>query len=103
MVIDRITGGKPQEVRKAEKVERQKVDTSKEAPAKESGGSASTAEVSDRSKAAIRAYRIATESKPDISRVNKVAEIKSQIEQGTYSVSSSDVAGSIVNSAIKGA
>ncbi len=102
MVINKITGGKPQEVQKTEQADRKNAEVSKESSAKPSDAGSSTAHVSERSKAAIKAYRIAMESKPDISRVSRVAQIKAQIVQGGYKPGSSNVADSIINSIIKG-
>ena len=101
MVIERITGGKPQEVRKTDKAEKKSAEY-KEAP-KTSPADSAKAEVSDRSKAAIKAYRIASETKPDISRAARVSEIKAKVLSGDYRPSSTDVTESILSSVIKGA
>ncbi|MGK7344349.1 MAG: flagellar biosynthesis anti-sigma factor FlgM [Candidatus Nitrospinota bacterium M3_3B_026] len=99
MVIDKITGGKPQEIRKTEQAEKsRRAPAKEEAPRSGSSGSA-TAEVSERSRAAIKAYRIASETKPDISRAARVAAIKAQVMQGSYSPSSVDVADAILKDA----
>jgi len=104
MVIEGITGGKPQEIRKAEQnvSDRKQVETGKQSADKPEAKSSATAEVSDRSKAAIKAYRIATESKPDLSRADRVAQIKQQVEAGTYHTSSSDVADAIIKNVASG-
>ncbi|MBI4666357.1 MAG: flagellar biosynthesis anti-sigma factor FlgM [Nitrospinae bacterium] len=105
MVIERITGGKPQEVRKAEKedVKKSPAPAKKEAEAPKGFDMASSAAtVSERSKAAIKAYRIAMESDPYLSRAAKVAQIKSQVMEGTYHPSSGDVAQAILQSIVKG-
>jgi len=105
MVIERVTGGKPQEVRKAEQSAQnsKRADAAKDdRPDKTGSGEVSvSAEVSERSKAAIKAYRIASETKPDISRAQRVAQIKAQVAQGTYDPSASDVAASIIQSVVK--
>jgi len=106
MVIERITGGKPQDVRSAEATTRKNAPTAQpkdSAPATKSPEVASSvAQVSDRSKAAIKAYRIASEAKPDISRANRVGQIKAQIAQGSYSASAGDIANSIMQNIVKG-
>jgi len=106
MVIERIGGGKPQEVRQAEKAESGKApkgaaakDASSKTPSPES---AATTSVSERSRAAIKAYRIASESKPDIARAARVGELKTKVLKGEYKPSSADVADSIIKGAIKG-
>ncbi len=107
MVIERVTGGKPQEVRKAEQSaqDNKRADAAgKQSARPDKTGSAEvsvSAKVSERSKAAIKAYRIASETKPDISRAQRVAQIKAQVAQGTYNPSAADVAASIVQSMVK--
>lgn len=106
MVIDRITGGKPQEVRKTEQqVEKKSVEARKDNTAKlmESNSASTTAQVSERSKAAIKAFRLASEERPYFGRISKIAQIKAEIAQGTYRPASVDVADSIVKSVVKGA
>lgn len=102
MAIERITGGKPQEIRKSEQVERKNVEARKEGSSRPADTKPATTEVSDRSKAAVKAYRLAAESKPDISRVQRVAELKAEIVRGSYDVSSKNVADSIISSVVKG-
>jgi len=105
MVIERVTGGKPQEVRKteqgAEKPRRADSDKGQPDKAAKNADAPVSAQVSERSKAAIKAYRIATETKPDISRAQRVAEIKLQVSKGTYKPSSTDIADAIVKSVVK--
>ncbi len=104
MVIEKITGGKPQEVRQAEKADRKSAETPKEGSSKPSEASSSIkTEVSARSHAAIKAYRIASESKPNISRADRVAQLKSEIAGGNYKTGSVDVANSILKSVVNGA
>ncbi len=102
MVIDKIGGGKPQEIGRSKGSEPKEV----RAKAGDSADSTSkavkfsetqvTADVSERSKAAIKAYRIASESKPYINRASKVAAIKAKVLDGSYAPSSSAVADAVV-------
>ncbi len=108
MVIERVTGGKPQEVPKTDKSasETKRVDSAKERAADKPGAveSSATTNVSERSKAAIKAYRIASETKPDISRAERVAKIKAQVADGTYHTpAAQDVAEAVLKSVVKGA
>jgi len=105
MTIERITGGKPQDVRSAEAATRKNAPAAQpkdSAPVAKSVDAPSMAQVSEQSKAAIKAYRIASETKPDFSRASRIAQIKAQIAQGDYGTSSSDVATSVVKSIAKG-
>lgn len=101
MVIERITGGKPQEVRKTEQTDKKSAEDVKKESVQTSGHDRDTAQVSERSKAAIKAYRIASETKPDISRAARVAEIKAKVAQGNYRPASVDVAQAILENIIK--
>lgn len=107
MVINRITGGKPQEIRQNEKADRSREsvrgdDAKKATETAPTEKSTVTAQVSERSQAAIKAYRLAMESKPDIGRVSRLAQIKAQIADGTYRQPvASDVATSILREVTK--
>ncbi|MBF0169854.1 MAG: flagellar biosynthesis anti-sigma factor FlgM [Nitrospinae bacterium] len=107
MVINRITGGKPQEVRQNEKADRSRESVRGDVAKKSAEGATPekttvTAQVSERSQAAIKAYRLAMESKPDIGRVSRLAQIKTQIANGTYRQPvASDVATAILNDVAK--
>lgn len=105
MVIERVTGGKPPEVRQAERssTDAKRAEAGKEGRAGKAGSSEAsvTTNVSAKSQAAIKAYRIATETKPDIARAQKVAEIKAQVERGEYNPSSENVAEAILKNVIK--
>lgn len=105
MVIQKVTGGKPQEVKQTEKVDRTDRDASKSVSDKKGSVTSNaseqvTMEVSDRSKAAIKAYRIAMESKPNLSRASKVAQIKAKVLQGSYNPNSTDVASAILDNVV---
>ena len=105
MVIERITGGKPQDIRSNEATTRKNAPATQprdSAPARTVETVPSMAQVSERSKAAIKAYRIASETKPDFSRASRIGQIKAQIAQGDYGASSNDVATSIMKSVAKG-
>lgn len=103
MVIERITGGKPPEVRKSERGGEEKpVRAPGRAEPSAGAESSATAEVSERSRAAIKAYRIAAEAKPDLSRAARVAEIKAQIASGSYQPAADKVADAIIKSVIRG-
>ena len=109
MVIERVTGGKPQEVRKTEQnaSEAKRVDSGKDRPADKPATTASESSVmtnvSEKSRAAIKAYRIASESKPDISRAQRVAMIKAQVADGTYNPpGAADVAEAVLKDVAKG-
>jgi flagellar biosynthesis anti-sigma factor FlgM len=106
MVINRVTGGKPQEIRQSEKADRSREAVRSDAAKKSAetaGGDKQnvTTQVSERSRAAIKAYRLAMESKPNINRANRVAEIKAQVMQGTYRPASTNVADAILKSVVK--
>ncbi len=108
MVINRITGGKPQEVRQNEKADRSREsvrgDVAKKGSAEPTAKEQATVttQVSERSQAAIKAYRLAMESKPDIGRVSRLAQIKAQIADGTYRQPvSNDVATAILDNVVK--
>jgi len=109
MVIERVTGGKPQQAPKAERnvSNTRRVDAGKNRPADKAAPSApessAMANVSDKSRAAIKAYRIASESKPDISRAQRVAQIKAKVANGTYnSPASHEVATAVLKDVVKG-
>ena len=57
------------------------------------------AQVSEKSKAAIKAYRIAIETKPRLSMPNRMASIKTQVANGLYFPSASAVAEAVLKSA----
>lgn len=103
MVLEKITGSKPQDIKKLDTADKKaatvRQDADKKAPV-ENGGS--TAQVSERSKAAIKAYMLAMESRPFISRVSKVAQIKAQVMNGTYRPSSAAVADAVVKNIASG-
>lgn len=105
MVIERITGGKPQEVRQTERAaaEAKKAEVAKESETAKTGSKSTpvTAEVSERSRAAIKAYRIASQSKPDISRAQRVAQIKAQVEKGEYRAPAVNVAEAVLKNVVK--
>ncbi|MBI4829656.1 MAG: flagellar biosynthesis anti-sigma factor FlgM [Nitrospinae bacterium] len=97
MVIEGLTGGKPHELKAAEKA-----DTST-APARNpvstgSGGGEFDAEVavSERSRAAVKAYRIAMQTRPRLAIPLKVAQIKAQMASGSYHPSTGDVASAMM-------
>ncbi|HEB72295.1 MAG TPA: hypothetical protein ENI77_06700 [Nitrospirae bacterium] len=109
MVIERVTGGKPQEAPKARQNASgaRRVDAGKGQPAGKSAPVAPEpsvmANVSEKSKAAIKAYRIASESKPDISRAQRVAQIKAKVANGTYKAPAShEVATAVIKDVVKG-
>lgn len=103
MVLEKITGLKPQDIKKLETADKKAVpvrqDAEKKPPVE---NDASTAQVSERSKAAIKAYMLAMESRPFISRVSKVAQIKAQVMNGTYRPSSAAVADAVVKNIASG-
>ena len=103
MALEKITGSKPQEVKKLDTAEKKSTpvqqDAEKKAPVETAS---STAQVSERSKAAIKAYWLAMESKPFLSRASKVAQIKDQIINGTYRPSSSSVADAVLKNIVSG-
>ena len=102
MAIDGIQGGKSQDIQKAD---RSAVDAKRPANTAKTGEESTpktdSAQVSDKSRAAVKAYRIASETKPDISRAARVAQIKSEVIDGTYKPASADVADAIIKSVIK--
>jgi len=104
MVIERVTGSKPQEIKQAEKSARTRDVKDVDVKKADSSGSEPqvTAEVSEQSKAAIKAYRLAAESSPDISRASRMAQIKEAIASGSYRAPSDGVAAAIVSSIAKG-
>jgi len=109
MVIERITGGKPQQAPKVEKnaSDTRRVDAGKGQSADKSAPVAPEpsvmANVSEKSRAAIKAYRIASESKPDISRAQRVAQIKAKVANGTYTAPAShEVAEAVLKNVVKG-
>ncbi len=58
--------------------------------------------VSLRSRAAIKAYRLASEMKPDLGRAARVGAIKFAVANGTYQSDSIDVADAVIRSAGRG-
>ncbi len=55
-----------------------------------------SAKISERSKTAIKAFRIVSEIEPAISRALRVAQIKAEVARGTYQPSSSSIADSVL-------
>lgn len=102
MVLEKITGSKPQDIKKLDTADK-KAAASQDADKKPQAQSDPTAQVSERSKAAIKAYMIAMESRPFIARVSKVAQIKAQVISGTYRPSSSSVADAVLKNIASGA
>ena len=103
MVLDKITGSKPQDIKKVDAADKKTVSARQEADKKPQVESdVSTAQVSERSKAAIKAYMLAMESRPFIGRVSKVAQIKAQVMNGTYRPSSASVADSVLKNIVSG-
>ena len=104
MALEKITGSKPQEIKKLETADRKSVpvsqDTEKKSPVV---ADVPMTQVSERSRAAIKAYRLAMESRPFLSRASKVAQIKEQVMNGTYSPSSVSVADAVLKNIISGA
>jgi anti-sigma28 factor (negative regulator of flagellin synthesis) len=107
MVIDKIGGAKPQDIGRSKGSEtkdvRAKAGNSADSTSKAVKVSETqvTAEVSERSKAAIKAYRIASESKPYIGRASKVAAIKAKVLDGSYAPSSSAVTDAVLQDIAK--
>jgi anti-sigma28 factor (negative regulator of flagellin synthesis) len=103
MALDKITGSKPQDIKKLDAAEKKAAATSQEADKKPQAQSdVSTAQVSERSKAASKAYWLAMDSRPFIGRVNKVAQIKAQVINGTYRPSSASVADAVLKNIVTG-
>lgn len=103
MALDKITGSKPQDIKKLDAAEKKAAATSQDADKKPQAQSdVSTAQVSERSKAAIKAYMLAMDSRPFISRVSKVAQIKAQVISGTYRPSSASVADAVLKNIVTG-
>lgn len=101
MAIERVTGRKPQEIRKADSAaDRKASETRKDSEAGK--GQEITTDVSARSKAAIKAFMIAQESKPYIGRANKIAELKQKVADGNYHPSSEKLANAIIDHVISG-
>lgn len=101
MAIERVTGGKPQEIRKADTTaDRKAFETRKDTEAGK--GQEITTDVSARSKAAIKAFLIAQESKPYIDRANKIAELKQKVANGSYHPTTEKVADAIINHTVSG-
>lgn len=104
MALEKITGSKPQEIKKMDVADKKAASIRQEAEKKpQMESDVSTAQVSERSKAAIKAYMLAMESRPFIGRVSKVAQIKAQVMNGTYRPSSDSVADSILKNIVSGA
>jgi len=103
MTIERLTGGKPQEIRKPDQAsaERKATEARKDSDVGKSPNDY-TAEVSDRSRAAIKAYRLAQESKPYIARATKIAELKAKVAKGEYHPSNVAVADAVLKHVASG-
>jgi len=99
MVIARLTGSVAREIHKGgvAAYENAKPGTAPSGKPANGGEQVSvSAQVSERSKAAIKAYRLAIEAKPDLSRASRLAQIKTQIIQGVYNAPSMAVSGAIL-------
>jgi anti-sigma28 factor (negative regulator of flagellin synthesis) len=104
MALEKITGSKPQDIKKLDVADKKAAATSQDADKRPQAQSdVSTAQMSERSKAASKAYWLAMESKPFLSRVAKVAQIKAQVVNGTYRPSSASVADSVLKNIVSGA
>ena len=104
MALDKITGSKPQDIKKLDAADKKAATAaSQDAGQKpQAQNDTSTANVSERSKAAIKAYMLAMDSRPFISRVSKVAQIKAQVVNGTYRPSSAAVADAVLKNIVTG-
>jgi anti-sigma28 factor (negative regulator of flagellin synthesis) len=103
MALDKITGSKPQDIKKLDAADKKAAATSQDADKKpQAQNDVSTAQVSERSKAAIKAYMLAMDSRPFISRVSKVAQIKAQVISGTYRPPSASVADAVLKNIVTG-
>jgi anti-sigma28 factor (negative regulator of flagellin synthesis) len=104
MALEKITGSKPQEVKKLDVAEKKatpvRQDADKKPPVETN---VPMAQVSERSRAASKAYWLAMESKPFLSRVSKVAQIKAQVINGTYRPASPAVADAVLKNIASGA
>lgn len=96
MVIEGLTGGKPQELKAAEKADHNAAPPRNPASTGSGGEFDAEVAVSERSRAAIKAYRIAMQTRPRLAIPLKVAQIKAQMASGSYHPSTGDVASAMM-------
>jgi len=104
MIMENISGVTPREIRQLRQNpgdSGRNVSSHTEHSQYTNGDSSISAKISERSKTAIKAFRIVSEIKPAISRALKVAQIKAEVARGTYHPSSSSVADSVLFNVVR--